>query len=273
MLKATHINNFLIEAGDAATLIEQNSPLIIDLGKAETYQQHHLPGAINLNYEHLVHGMLPAPGGLPATHRLQALFDAIGLTPTTHVLVYDDEGNGKASRFIWILDIIGHAHYSMLNGGIHSWVNEGHLISREAHRPQPAQAVLAFSDTPRADKHYVLNVLESDDHILLDTRSEAEFSGQRGGGLRQGHIPGAIHFNWLEAIDRQNNLKLYPAETLQAKFDALGLSKDREIIIYCATMYRASHTYAVLKYLGYPRIKGYAGSWSEWGNDPELPIA
>ena len=265
-------NNFLIEPVEAASLLEQAKYLIIDLANAKTYAQHHLPGAINLDYKHIINGAFPAPGGLPSVHRLQALFDAIGLTENTKVLVYDDEGNANASRFIWTLDVIGHQHYHLLNGGIHSWLNEGYPTEQQANRPQPARAKLAITDAPAADKDYVLSILNSDDHILLDTRSRAEFTGERGGGLRKGHIPGAIHFDWVDAIDRRNELRYFPDEILQAKFDALGVSKDKEIITYCYTHHRSAHTYAVLKHLGYSRIKGYAGAWSEWGNDPDLPV-
>lgn len=267
-----HNSTFVIEPDQAEERLGNDNLLIIDLGKAETYHQYHLPGAINLDYKHIVHGQLPAPGALPSPDRLQALFNALGLTPDTHVLAYDDEGGGKASRLIWTLDVIGHTRFSLLNGGIHSWVNEGHPSERIGNRPQPGESTLSFSDTPRADKDYILSVLQSDEHVLLDTRSTAEYRGEKGGGLRKGHIPGAVHFDWLNAIDRDHNLRLYPDNELQPRLESLGVTPDREIIPYCYTFHRASHTYAVLKHLGFPKVKGYAGSWSEWGSTPGLPV-
>jgi len=265
-------NNFLIEPQQVEQLRKQGKLLIIDLSRAESYQQHHLEGAINLNYKHLISGLLPAPGTLPPLDRLNALFDALGLLSDTTVLVYDDEGNGKASRFIWTLDVIGHQNYYLLNGGIHSWLDAGHAISTEAYRPQPAQAMRRLHDGPRADKEYILSILASPEHLLLDTRSLAEFKGERGGGLRRGHIPGAIHFDWLLGMDRHNSLRYSPDEQLSKQLKALGATKDKEIITYCYTHYRAAHTYVMLKHLGYPKVKGYAGSWSEWGSDPDLPL-
>ena len=265
-------STFLIEPVEAEALLDDNNLVIIDLGKPETYTHHHLPGAVHLNYAHIIKGTLPAPGALPSFEHLQSLINALGITPETHVLVYDDEGNAKACRFLWTLDSISHQHYSLLNGGIHSWVNEGHRLSRKAHRPNPKSGEIKLSDTPQANKEYIKNILDNPATILLDTRTEAEYSGQRG-GLRMGHIPGAIHFNWLDAIDRNNNMRFLPDTALNSKFDHLGLRRDKEIITYCQTNLRASHTHRVLKHLGYPNLKGYAGSWAEWGSDVSLPIA
>ena len=99
--------------------------LIVDLGKESVYQQAHVPGAILVNGKQLVSGELPAPGRLPSVDRLAEAFSAMGLTPDTHVVVYDDEGGGWAGRFIWTLDAIGHTRYSYLNGGIHAWLADG----------------------------------------------------------------------------------------------------------------------------------------------------
>ena len=253
-------------------MLKQEKLLIIDLSRAESYQQHHLQGAINLNYKHLISGLLPAPGALPELEQLNALFDALGLLEDTTVLVYDDEGNGKASRFIWTLDVIGHTNYFMLNGGIHSWLDDGYPVSQEACRPQPASNLRAMHDSPRADKDYILSILDKPGHVLLDTRSPGEYNGERGGGFRRGRIPGAIHFDWLQAMDRHNSLRYLPDQVLREQLEALGVTPDKEIIPYCYTFHRASHTFVMLKHLGYPRVRGYAGSWSEWGSDPDLPI-
>ncbi len=267
-------NTFLIEPEALQKMLasDQNNRIIIDLGKAESYQQHHITGAINLDYAHIVSGTFPAPGLLPPLDRLNALMSALGISPETEVIVYDDEGNGKAARFLWTLDAINHSNYRLLNGGIHSWLNQGYPTETTAHRPQAKDVMVAINRDVAVDKTEVLSQIDNPNTVILDTRSKAEYLGQRGGGLRKGHIPGAIHFDWLDAIDRSNQLRFVADDPLRQWFTDLGVTPDKTIITYCYTHHRASHTYMVLKHLGYQNLKGYAGSWSEWGNDPDMPV-
>ncbi|MFO1352680.1 MAG: rhodanese-like domain-containing protein [Gammaproteobacteria bacterium] len=89
---------------------------------------------------------------------------------------------------------------------------------------------------------------------------------------RGGHIPGALNLNWLEAIDRGRALRFKPDDDLRALLAGRGVTPDKEIMPYCQTHHRSSHTYMVLKHLGFPRVCAYPGAWSEWGNDPALPL-
>ena len=117
------------------------------------------------------------------------------------------------------------------------------------------------------------NLLVGDpDVVFLDTRTPEEYRGINVRALRGGHIPGAVNFNWLDAIDQARNLRLKPAEDLRRLLEAAGAGPDKEVIAYCQTHHRSSHTYVVLKSLGYPRIKGYPGAWSEWGNLADTPV-
>jgi thiosulfate/3-mercaptopyruvate sulfurtransferase len=108
--------------------------------------------------------------------------------------------------------------------------------------------------------------------VLVDARSPPEYSGEKRLAQRGGHIPGAVNFDWINAMDMQNNLRLKPAEVLSQSLAGLGVTQDKEVIVYCQTHHRSAHTYIVLKSLGYTKIKGYPGSWSEWGNQGDTPI-
>ena len=89
---------------------------------------------------------------------------------------------------------------------------------------------------------------------------------------RGGHIPGAVNLNWMDTMDPQRQLRLQPAPVLRQLLDLRGVTTDKEVIVYCQTHHRSAHTYWVLRYLGYPRVRGYPGAWSEWGNDPSVPV-
>ena len=89
---------------------------------------------------------------------------------------------------------------------------------------------------------------------------------------RGGHIPGAVNLDWVNAIDQTRALRFQPESVLRDLLESRGITPDREVMVYCQTHHRSSHTYMVLRSLGYPRIRGYPGAWSEWGNDPATPV-
>jgi len=262
----------LLEPDDLAPLLGTPNLLVVDLSKAATYAQYHIPGAVHLEYAQIIHGRPPAPGLLPDDAQLNQAFSSIGLTPETHIVAYDDEGGGKAARLLWTFDVIGHKHYSLLDGGLHAWAHAGHPHNHVPVKPTPSTYTVTRTNQGLADKDYVLNHLGKQDVVLLDARSAAEYSGAKAFAARAGHIPGAINIEWLQAMDQHRHLRVKPFEEIRALFAAQGVTPDKEVITYCQTHHRSAYSYLVLKLLGYPNVKGYMGSWSEWGNDPTTPI-
>ena len=133
------------------------------------------------------------------------------------------------------------------------------------------EAQFANPDTV-ADKDYILSRMGQNDFALLDTRSPAEYAGMDVRAARGGHIPGAVNMNWTDAMDLANHLRFKPDQALRTMLEAIGVTPEKEVVVYCQTHHRSAHTYIVLKHLGYPRVRGYPGAWSEWGNDPGLPV-
>lgn len=247
--------------------------LIIDLCKPDIHAQGHLPGAQYLDYSDLIVGHKPAPGRVPDTELLVEVLSELGLDSNKHVVAYDDEGGGKACRLLWTLDLLGHKNSSLLNGGLHSWAGEDRpLVGEPSPTPAPTDFKAQLDAGVIANKDYILANLNNPDIRLLDSRSMDEFNGVKVLAARGGHIPGAINFEWLRAIDNKNNMRMKPVEILQPLMRELGIEPDKEIIAYCQTHHRSSHGYIMLKAMGYKNIRGYAGSWSEWGNDPDTPI-
>jgi thiosulfate/3-mercaptopyruvate sulfurtransferase len=246
--------------------------LIVDLSEAQSYQGAHIPGAVPLAYASLIGPRPPAMGTIASEEQLSAALSAIGLTTDSHIVAYDSEGTGKASRFLWTLDVIGHRRFSLLNGGFHSWKDEGHLIESTVKFPKPSDYQAHIGDHGIAGKDFIMAHLDDEDVVVLDCRSGPEYAGDDIRAARGGHIPGAVNINWTDAIDRDRNFRLMPADHLNAALAALGITPDREVIVHCQTHHRSAHTYVMLKSLGFDRVRGYDGSWSEWGNDPDLPI-
>lgn len=262
----------LIEAGQLHPQLDHQQLLILDTSSADTHAKYHLPGAVHIAPSSLQCGVKPAAGKLPSVEQLTELFSKAGLTPDKHVIAYDDEGGGWAGRLIWTLDVLGHSNYSYLNGGIHAWLDAGLPTEQGTSPGQPVDYRVNIDRSPMAELEDVLASLEDNSVAIWDARSKEEYEGSKVLAQRAGHIPGAINIDWLELIDRQRQTRLVDLNTLQQRLDKLGLGKDKTIITHCQTHHRSGLTYLAMKILGYPKIRGYDGSWSEWGNHENTPI-
>ena len=262
----------LLEPADLAAHLDDDNLLIVDLSQDQVYDQAHVPGAVHLDFKRLLAGTQPAPGLLPGDDALSALFSELGLTPDTQVVAYDDEGGGWAGRLLWTLDVIGHKKYSYLNGGIHGWLAAELSTSSDRTRPEPSDYQVGEHDPATSvDLDYVLKHHTDPDVVIWDARSEEEFAGVRAFAQKAGHIPGATHYEWTDAMDKHNNLRLRDLEEIRRELAERGIQSNKEVITHCQTHHRSSFTWLVGKILGFERIRGYPGSWAEWGNHPDTP--
>ena len=262
----------LVEPGALAPALAAGGLLVVDLRKPEHYRQAHLPGAVWLDYARLVSGERPAPGRLPAAARLSAAFSAIGFEPGAQVVAYDDEGGGHAARLLWTLHVLGHPGGSLLNGGFPGWVERGLPTTARAPAIAPSRYRAAPTGEAVAETACVQARIGDPEVVLLDARSPAEYAGRDRRALRGGHIPGAVNLHWIDTMDLARQRRLRPEPELREMLEARGITPDKEVIAYCQTHHRSSHSYLMLKSLGYPRVRGYPGSWAEWGNREDLPI-
>nr|WP_272884313.1 rhodanese-like domain-containing protein [Stutzerimonas stutzeri] len=260
----------VIEPADLAERLGEPELILVDLTSASRYAEGHLPGARFVDPKQTQLGQPPAPGLLPGKPQLEALFGALGHRADAVYVVYDDEGGGWAGRFIWLLDVIGHRHYHYLNGGLRAWLAEQRPLSQDSPAAAGGPVALQLSETPSATHEYIESRLGSADLVIWDARSPEEYRGEKALAARAGHIPGAINFEWTAAMDPARALRI--REDIAERLEALGITADKEIITHCQTHHRSGFTYLLAKALGYPRIKGYPGSWGEWGNLPDTPI-
>ncbi|NOX08430.1 MAG: sulfurtransferase [Gammaproteobacteria bacterium] len=264
----------ILDANELEDQLSTAGLIIIDLSKIDNYKQQHIPGAIFLDYGKITRMERPIMGLLPTAESFIQLLSSLGIHRNSHIVACDDEGGGKAARLLWTLDLIGHSNFSLLNGGMHSWINEGHPTTQDIPQVTATHYDAASHYLPSgiADKAYIMEHLNDDDCQILDARSAIEYNGQKAFSQKAGHIPGAIHFEWTEAIDMNNNLRLKETAQIEAALQQHGLVKDKEIIAYCQSHHRSAFSCIVLKSLGYEKVRGYPGSWSDWGNSPETPV-
>ena len=263
----------LIEPEQLIHIISTEDILLIDLCKPENYAQGHVEGAVHLDYKVLLSGVPPMSGKLPELEQLARAFSSIGLSQNKHVVAYDDEGGGWACRLLWTLDTIKHQPAgSLLNGGIIAWVNEGHPTTVEVPNTIPSDYTISTTGFALATKVEILSRLQDPDLTLLDARTPEEYNGIKIRAAKGGHIPGAANLNWTDTMDKHRNYRLLPDPVLHQMLSQRNINSDKEVIVYCQTHHRSAHSYFMLKHLGFEKVKGYAGSWSEWGNDPDTPV-
>lgn len=267
------MSSLLIEATELEAILDSPTTRVVDLSRHEVHRQYHIPGACLVDYAEIAVSRPPVHGLLPNAAALARLAGRMALTPETHVIAYDDEGGGKAARLLWTLDAMGHHNWSLLNGGLHAWANEGHpMVAGDAPCSASAEVAIDLDSTPLADADYIRQRLHGD-LKLLDARTAEEYRGVKRYANQAGHIPGAVNFDWMNAIDQDRNLRLRDRDTLLAALATLGIGTDDEVVVYCQTHHRSSHSYVLLKYLGFAKVRGYPGSWSDWGNRMDLPVA
>jgi thiosulfate/3-mercaptopyruvate sulfurtransferase len=212
-----------------------------------------------------------------------ALFERLGISDSTTVVLYGDKNNWWAAYAFWVFSYNGANNLRLMNGGRVKWEAEGKPMTTDV--PSYARgSVTPGQRRPelRAFRDDVLRHLDSVEAgrgALVDVRSPAEFSGEvthmptypQEGVLRGGHIPGAANIPWAKAANDDGTFR--SADELSALYGGEGVTGDKDVVAYCRIAERSSHTWFVLKYLlGYDNVRNYDGSWTEWGNSVGVPI-
>lgn len=268
LLEPEQLRSFLLN-NETAPTASKVDVRVVDLSAEESYLAGHVPGAVHLPPQALVSGKPPVPGLLPDMAQLTKTFGLLGLTPDTHFVVYDDEGGGWAGRFIWTLDVIGHTRYSYLNGGILAWRQQGLATEETETMAEHTQPQLTLHREPIAEIKDILLGLGAPDFCVWDARSPEEYRGEKVLAKKGGHIPGAVNCEWTSLMDPDNGFRI--RTDAEQRLGIAGIRKGQKIVTHCQTHHRSGFTYMVGKLLGFD-IKGYHGSWAEWGNHPDTPV-
>lgn len=269
---------------DFALLIEPeqlyaqlNHPMlrIVDLSRSSVHAQLHLPHAVHIKPNMLVQQNDYATGMLPDTAALQHLIEQLNISKDHHVVAYDDEGGAWASRLLWTLHCLGFERTSLLNGGIHAWLAGGFTTSSQVVTLPPIDNLIDITQLQnypyRIEYAQLIQQLEKKELQLWDCRTKEEYTGQYLAARRGGHIPGAYHFEWSTALNRENHLKLHTLQRTQQRLAHIGLRADQPVVVYCQSHHRSALAYIICRLLGW-QVLAYDGAWSEWGNHPNSPI-
>ncbi|WP_224448251.1 sulfurtransferase [Haloprofundus salilacus] len=217
----------------------------------------HVPGAVNVPFDEF-RSSAGDEGMLPGEEVWAELLEAAGVDNGDHLVAYDDTHGVFAARFLVTAELYGHDtdRLHLLDGDYSAWSREYETTTTETTDPEPTTYEVRRPErTPLVDYETVLDSLDDSDVVVVDTREAWEYE--------EGHIPGAVQLDWREFVDDEAR-GLKPAEELESILTDHGVGDDQQVLLYCNTARRISHTYLVLRHLRYEDIAFYEGSLTEW---------
>lgn len=255
---------------------------ILDVDEdTEAYGKGHIPGAIGVHWRNDLQTQLERDFVGP--EGFAQLLDRYGITPKTRVILYGGNKNWFAAYAYWYFKYYGHDSVQLLNGGRKKWGLEGRPLVTDAPSVTPTSGypVPKGDDRIRAYRDQVAQeIVGKQGKNLVDVRSPEEYRGEsmapahlpQEGAQRGGHIPGARNIPWSKAVDPDQETFL-SADQLSQLYQGEGVTPDQEVVAYCRIGERSAHTWFVLReLLGYPNVRNYDGSWTEWGSLVKAPI-
>jgi thiosulfate/3-mercaptopyruvate sulfurtransferase len=248
----------------------------VDYDPTANYELGHVPGSVLIDWKADIND--PVTRNIVTKQACESLLQRVGVNDDTTLVLYGDFNNWFAAFAFWVFKYYGYKDVRLMNGGRKKWLEEDKPVTRDI--PSHAKGNFKASEPDssiRVFLKYVRDTLGS--KILVDVRGPKEFTGEilappeypTEHAQRGGHIPGAVNIPWGQAVNEDGTFK--SADELQKLYQSKGVAADKEVISYCRIGERSSHTWFVLKYLlGYPNVKNYDGSWTEWGNMIDNPI-
>lgn len=270
----------LLSADGFESELQKSDVLIIDARSSfEAYKTGHIPGAV---YFHARRDMAdkahPVENFMVDADMFQDLMQSIGLNNNSRVLVYD-EGNALGSaRLFYGLEYYGfEGKVSVLDGGMAAWeAAQKPIIFVELetleNSTKQGDFVSRKQENRQCDIAYVTGVEPGSNKIIFDVRSADEYEGIDVRADQGGHIPGAVNLEWSKVLV-DGDVPYFKSHTeIQAIYDSLGITRDKEVIPHCHTNVRGSHAYFTLRLMGYDSVRPYEGSWSEYGNAANVTV-
>ena len=240
------------------------------------YLGGHIPRAVYLNVEELRAADRGVPNKVLGLASYSALFSRLGIVADRPVVIYSagETRDNDATYLAWILQGLGHPSVALLDGGFGKWTLENRPVTRRYPVIEPTAFAPASFAPDRATLEDVKAALGARDAILVDARNADQYAGRAGAQLRRGHIPGAINHFWQDDLTKVDFATVWRArDDLRASYAAQGITPDKTVIAYCNGGLESSHVYFALhNLLGFPHVRVYDGSFTEWSEKVELPV-
>jgi thiosulfate/3-mercaptopyruvate sulfurtransferase len=253
--------HLLVSASALNDMLSRDDVRVIDVRPEKDYEAGRIPGALNIPPDSVNDPTAQVEGARLLDDKLAELFGSRGIDKSTHVVLYDDKGGFHAARIFWMLDYFGHRRASILNGGIQKWTADGRKLSREQAKIRPAKFTPTPMDRRTAGADWLLERRSDTNVVVIDVRPPALY--------QKGHIPWARNIPWAQNLAADGTMR--SAVELLAHFAAHGVTPEKNIASHCQDGKASAHTYFTLRLLGFPRIRSYDRSWSEWGAADDLP--
>jgi len=263
---AQHLNDSNVRIIEA-----DEDPLLYEVG--------HIQNAVKLDWH--VDVQDPVRRDFVNKAAFEALASRFGIGNDTTVIFYGDKNNWYAAYSFWLFKMYGHRDARLMNGGRTKWEAEGRPYTKDVPSVAQTQYTASGPDLSiRAFRQQVDEQLQRGGPTLVDVRSPDEYTGKlihminypQENATRGGHIPGAQNIPWGTAANADGTFK--STDELRQIYGGKGVTADKAVISYCRIGERSAHTWFVLtQLLGYPNVRNYDGSWTEWGNLVGAPIA
>jgi len=263
--------NLLINATELAGMLDSPGLLIIDT--RSTTAGEFIPGAVHFNAvpeladpDHPVQNFLVGPDTFREKMR------KLGVNNDSKVVIYDGGNSLSAARLFYALEYYGFSNVSILNGGLAGWKAEALELSGVPAEPAAGNFEVNIQEARFCDFDYVTAAAGDPDKVIFDVRSAGEYTGEVVRAERGGHIPNAANLEWSQVLENEGVPYFLPADEIQAKYDSLGITRDKEVIPHCQTNVRGSHAYFTLRLMGYDSVRPYEASWAEYGNREDAEV-
>ncbi|WP_045235032.1 sulfurtransferase [Deinococcus pimensis] len=278
----TFANDVVVDTSWLAAHLGAHDVRVMEASEdSSLYDAGHVPGAARLDSRRDLWDRVVRDFVTPEA--FAALMGRLGVTPDTTVVLYGDKSNWWATYAFWFLRYNGHARVKLLDGGRQKLLADGFDLTTDPPRFTPTTYPVGVRDESlrilRDDVLRHLQTVREGRGALVDVRSPDEYAGlvthlpeyPQEGVLRGGHIPGATNLPWAMAVRHDGTFR--PRAQLARLYADAGVTPERAVVTYCRIAERSSHTWFVLtQLLGYPDVRNYDGSWTEWGNGVGLPI-